>query len=509
MEITRDNTNVVIIGGGPVGLATAIQTKIRNSGAHIVIYEKYPEYKRHHVLQLEQRSFSEFPTDEKIQEVIGQFFDKEKSFFSSISSWILPEKVNLPTSEIEEKFKQLAINLGIEFRYEQVDRPKSLMTAHPNAKIFVGADGSHSEVRKQIFTKDKSIALKEIKALLSFVKEQDPSMTFEQLKELIKDAGIRIEKAPADQKDRLRPFFESLNERYPETQQFLPIAIQKMAREKLQNQQDLQYIAELKYEVKGKAQPVNYVFDGYPAQKLLNSVIFEYVGKPKYIKKSNTFVTKITIRVITGEKVFNQLKDKATFKTPMRLDDPDLPKSLKKTFSAWLNLREQEYINKSIFGKNSRWWTTVENPNDRQNEQITVTKLQKYRSEEVVSEVDGRIWCLVGDAAGGVPFFRSLNGLGLPGSSKLAKVIAKVIDSIELDSNENSAIDGKPFMQYAAFAKEISDWELSVATSKSYSIESYKAWVYLSRLVPWQINKFTKEYADQILQENDSSEKEN
>ena len=70
---------VGIIGGGPGGLALATQIKaFTNNKATVVIFEKYSEYQRHHVLQLKKGSFKDFPTTPSMQHVVDGFFHKEQ-----------------------------------------------------------------------------------------------------------------------------------------------------------------------------------------------------------------------------------------------------------------------------------------------------------------------------------------------------------------------------------------------------------------------------------------------
>ena len=51
-----DQPEVVIVGGGPVGLWTGVQLKKRQPNAVVIVYERYPEYQRNHVLRLEYAS---------------------------------------------------------------------------------------------------------------------------------------------------------------------------------------------------------------------------------------------------------------------------------------------------------------------------------------------------------------------------------------------------------------------------------------------------------------------
>jgi 2-polyprenyl-6-methoxyphenol hydroxylase-like FAD-dependent oxidoreductase len=60
MTKQRPDSPIVIVGGGPVGLWTAIQLKKRCPESHIVVYEKYLSYRRSHVLSIDRNSLSRF-----------------------------------------------------------------------------------------------------------------------------------------------------------------------------------------------------------------------------------------------------------------------------------------------------------------------------------------------------------------------------------------------------------------------------------------------------------------
>lgn len=132
-EEPRLEADVVFIGAGPVGLWTAIQAKLRNPDLKIVMYEKYPEYKRKHVLKMNKDSFKGIPEDERLQQIVDDF----------------PTFVR--TSVIEENFKNYALELSIEINYEKVESCEVLASHYPDDTVFIGSDGSHSLVRHEIF----------------------------------------------------------------------------------------------------------------------------------------------------------------------------------------------------------------------------------------------------------------------------------------------------------------------------------------------------------------------
>jgi len=125
--------HVVIIGAGPVGLWTAVQTKILLPGASIVILEKYREYKRSHVLRLNKLSMVRAPAHNSLQKLIDK----------------IPKVVR--TNVLEEELLTLAKELGISIIYKNItDVRKEIHQMFPECMAVVGADGSHSITRDQI-----------------------------------------------------------------------------------------------------------------------------------------------------------------------------------------------------------------------------------------------------------------------------------------------------------------------------------------------------------------------
>lgn len=132
----KNNTDVVIVGAGPVGLWTAIQTKLRNPHLHIEMFDKHSCYQRKHVLKISKSSLSGCAADPRLKKIIKDFTQSPK----------------MSTNLIEEKLSGLAKKLEIKIHKDKnISDPKALPALFPKAKVFIGADGSHSKVREVIF----------------------------------------------------------------------------------------------------------------------------------------------------------------------------------------------------------------------------------------------------------------------------------------------------------------------------------------------------------------------
>lgn len=123
---------VVIVGGGPVGLATAIQLK----GRKVVVVEKYPTYQRTDItLRVDAASMAGLAlVDQELKAKVNEWGAKR-----------------VPISEIEGTLEQKAHDLGVTIlKGVSVDDPSKLQSQFPNARVFVGADGARSLMREHI-----------------------------------------------------------------------------------------------------------------------------------------------------------------------------------------------------------------------------------------------------------------------------------------------------------------------------------------------------------------------
>ena len=151
--------DVVIVGGGPVGLWTAIQIKKRDPSMDVQVYERHTEYQRSHVLRLENFSMLVYSKNSSDPH--------ERAFFKAIIGEDSADDTNLSaafkktmgvkfirTNDLEAALKAYAAALNIKVTHARVKDPEALMQQHPECRLFVAADGARSHMRAQLLDKD-------------------------------------------------------------------------------------------------------------------------------------------------------------------------------------------------------------------------------------------------------------------------------------------------------------------------------------------------------------------
>ncbi len=152
----REVKRVVIIGAGPIGLSTAIQTKLKNPEADIVMLEKYDQYARNHTLQIDQHCFNACQLD-GVDEITEQL--------QHLQTRLHNQHFRIRCDELEEELRNIAITAGISIQKGETETVMGITPDHVLVKgdsdstgqyqqvpydILIGADGAHSKTRKAI-----------------------------------------------------------------------------------------------------------------------------------------------------------------------------------------------------------------------------------------------------------------------------------------------------------------------------------------------------------------------
>ncbi|MCK5894141.1 MAG: hypothetical protein KAG53_06955 [Endozoicomonadaceae bacterium] len=137
---------VVFVGAGPVGLWTAIQTKLNNSKANVTMYDKRNAYDRNHTVRIDKHCFSS-----GIMKAEG---NDTVEALKKLQDDINETKGYIRCDELEKRLKTIALNMRISVNSgEEVTAISSNKVFLGDDKedsygILVGADGAHSKIRK-------------------------------------------------------------------------------------------------------------------------------------------------------------------------------------------------------------------------------------------------------------------------------------------------------------------------------------------------------------------------
>jgi len=139
----------VIIGAGPVGLWTAIQLKKRNPDCDVVFYERYTEYKRKHILKIQNSSlfFGASKVKSKNDDVFFNNVFEAPRFKIKMSPLA---KNYISTKSIEAGLKTWALKLGCKIVLQKIETLDELITLHGKDTDFIIANGASSDLRAQL-----------------------------------------------------------------------------------------------------------------------------------------------------------------------------------------------------------------------------------------------------------------------------------------------------------------------------------------------------------------------
>jgi hypothetical protein len=286
----------------------------------------------------------------------------------------------------------------------------AIQTVLHNPKVKI-----HFFERQEKYTRNNSVQIDsesflnahhdpEFRAIIESWGKSVPTLKLEgQLLEKAKRLGIEVENLKIEHP-------QQIIERFPDVKVIVAsdgahsLMRQSFIPEDQLGAKDLQFIAQVKYRVKGEARRLKQWTEALPLLSKVKHLVLESVGK-----KNDENESPVTLNIVLPESEYKLIKDKVTFKTPVKwpAEQNVLPKNLRKTIGRWIEGRHEEVVESSI--------------------EVTSTKLLMYFSPTVAFTDHEIQYYFVGDAAFGVPFFRSINN-GFLSGNVLAKVLAHQFD---------------------------------------------------------------------------------
>ncbi|HAT1130431.1 TPA: hypothetical protein NR353_001603 [Legionella pneumophila] len=145
------DTDVLVVGAGPIGLINAWGMKQLNPNLKIVVLEKYAEYQRSHTLVMQAKQL------EAIMKATHSEMDPD--MVSLLSQ--LQKDPHIRTNTLQKIFTKLARNSGVDILIEHEVTKETLKQIladeYPHTKLIIGADGTHSVVNQILFPEENQV----------------------------------------------------------------------------------------------------------------------------------------------------------------------------------------------------------------------------------------------------------------------------------------------------------------------------------------------------------------
>ncbi|MDP3269698.1 MAG: hypothetical protein Q8M40_11740 [Legionella sp.] len=186
--IMAGDTDVLIVGAGPIGLINAWGLKRLNPALNIVVLEKYEQYQRSHTLVMQAK---------QLEAIIKATGSKNDPILSELLAQ-LKKDPHIRTNKLQETFTQLAKQIGVEIRtkneVKEEEINQTIKDEYPNLSLIIGADGTHSTVSKALYSENN-----QVKHEFDFVlqlryevngEEKAPGVSVEQFYQLMGRKGL-------------------------------------------------------------------------------------------------------------------------------------------------------------------------------------------------------------------------------------------------------------------------------------------------------------------------------
>jgi 2-polyprenyl-6-methoxyphenol hydroxylase-like FAD-dependent oxidoreductase len=143
-------SDIVVVGGGPIGLWTAIQLKKRRPALSVRVYERHSVYQRSHVLRLDHWSMMLYAAASR--NPAEARFVKDVTGKNVLGMHAMPARsLYIRTNDFESALQRYARELGIDICLEHVTSAGDAQARHPECALFIAADGAHSPLRTELF----------------------------------------------------------------------------------------------------------------------------------------------------------------------------------------------------------------------------------------------------------------------------------------------------------------------------------------------------------------------
>jgi hypothetical protein len=426
---------IVFVGGGPVGLWTALQLKLLRPLWHIAIIERHEKYVRSHVLRVSSQSFERVVPHPEARAFVARLLGGRVA-------------VSVRTTELERALRALVLGLGIEFITGETVKALPLGVAGHGNWIFssshVSSDSGARATPSELTT----------------------CLHSERLEFLLSRASVIVASDGARSPCR-RMLFNS--------------------ERGLRDAQSLSYMVHIRYEASGNTSHLSTL----QSTALFNAMGFvgeEYVGKAR----GTPSVTPCTLTLVVNDEMIGSLRRDGAQSSDVRpaLEDVPWAPHLRDAVRIWLNAKEDLVGEKRVLGSETA--TVVHLSVYRAEGFVTYAsrlaasgpffeknipkkghEIPLSANNDVVIKDDSTMqrfiaptdiaFALVGDSSFGVPYYRSLNN-GLICGSELASALS---EHGSASGNAWRCNESPPLEGYARTVDRLATQEIAAARLKA------------------------------------------
>lgn len=147
-----DTDYIIIIGGGPIGLAHAWAIKKLNPQLEVIVFERHPVYQRSHTLRMHHQHLTS---------LINAANARDDADLVSLETRLIADQ-HIRTTELEDSFKAIAQKEGVKVVIEKIESDTlndqiAEKTKGKSPLLIIGADGTRSVTSHTLFSTDNQV----------------------------------------------------------------------------------------------------------------------------------------------------------------------------------------------------------------------------------------------------------------------------------------------------------------------------------------------------------------
>ncbi|MGQ3891019.1 FAD-dependent oxidoreductase [Legionella sp. CNM-4043-24] len=450
-----EQADVVIVGGGPIGLAHAWALKKLNPNPDfsVVVLEKYQEYQRKHTLIMQPA---------QLERLMKATETEQDPALCQLLADLRQDK-HIRTNELETRFKNLARDSGVTLVHQEVgfglvrltqplpfERMNTLFRQHDGCFLYQN-DLFYFDYSQQSVRPIDEVDEDDYRAIHDFISQLDEEnrVTPASGSQFAQIEAITGVNPVAEQLLRLKP---KMIIGADGTHSVISDALFPAGN---QIKHPFDYVLQLRFEIEGDTRAAEMeTIDFYQQMARRGIIANEYVGRYDESKRT----TPVTMQMMISPEAFEALRS-ATSKNPLL---PFAPVSKDGMTLDQVPTEFRDFINRYVSEK-IKAGRVAGMRLDRNSIRISVNEAPATNAAHVSGKYRDVPVLLAGDAGLGLSYFKGLNA----GLESTARLFTHLAQAVKASLQPEQTIDG---------LKEYQTWFAGFAERKVKEVESYSTW---------------------------------